>query len=558
MALRNAMGFLLLGAVLVLALGITVLKLTGERGSPPSADTPQGQSSPTSGKSAPSPILVGHPDAERTSPPASVPSSEPAPDRVTVLVLSPQGEPLEGALVSIRPIGGAPSQEPTAEASTGDGGLSQIPSTDLTDGAHLLIATYPGLEPASKVVDRVEDTRSTELRLGLGLSLEGTVSFLGQPVPNWSFEVKINAAEADGETLQLTHGASSLQWLQGGILDWEKLSCSTDGEGGFAVRGLSPRTCLLRLLRAPLEGVTLLSDPDLLYAGPYTPPNRTIDWVIPGALLQLEAYEGRTPLSGATITVTAGYISTVTQCGEDGEASILVPSGRAVGLRLSHGGQNGDVQALDPLAPGEVRKVDLELPGSPPTGSLVLRVADEQGAPMARASIHCRPIGPTSVQPELLREAADGVYRVEGLKPGPMQVTVTPGGFSHDVSVMGLPWHGAVMISPEIDALLEVRTATGGRISVSVLEDAPTPRQWTVRLFGPDGEAANPQLAVDDEVMTRYVGPSPTPPTTAFRLAHCLAPGHYRVELSAKDVEAKSRDVVVQAGETAELEIRLP
>ncbi|MXX74989.1 MAG: hypothetical protein F4210_02620 [Holophagales bacterium] len=312
------------------------------------------------------------------------------PDRLTVIVTTPLGEPVAGAQIRLESPG---ERLPSGYGRTDVSGRSVV---DITPGPAIVKVSHDELRDESRQLQLEPGNNEVHFRLRLGVELSGTVrSYQGTPLA---------LATVEAET-EYSFNAES-----------HRTNTVSDQNGTFRITGLEPRRYILtarstgyadggpdeaiEIGDSAVDGIEIVLEPEASIVGAVT-------GLSPADLSQVQVYARKGPRSRDATRDTDGSFSV-----------------RGIGpgtwqVRAVKGDWERTVEQTVTIEPG-MTEVFVELPFE--RGLRLSGQVFEEGAPLGGTRLS---VGGVSV-----RTDREGRFTLEGLEPGPNQVVIRRPDFS--------------------------------------------------------------------------------------------------------------------------------
>ncbi|MDJ0973795.1 MAG: carboxypeptidase regulatory-like domain-containing protein [Planctomycetota bacterium] len=424
-----------------------------------------------------------------------------------------------------------------------------------TAGRYYVAALAKRYLPEGVPIDVGEDgtTSPVELALRPGRTIAGRVLLNGQPLP----EVRVKAEQRPRPkpSYQL-----EFDWvyLRDGRLHPGEGSDTTNKEGRFEITGLDAGERRV----APSWSSGLRIWPTLMQAAAQTVEAGRQDLVLEvgGVAIEVRPVSGGELIAKADVTVSVNDNEQLrSRTTEEQGAKLVLPPEQTFELEIAHPAFEPVVRELrtGPLGVPMLETVDL---GPPKLQAvLVVSLKDDAGKPITRADIQV--VDPDSVTShgfdmEPVKRSTDGVYRLEGLEPGKRSVVVRPGRSSMEFIGHYLILREAVHLSPSEETRVDLVAKRGGRLRITVRDEAGAIRGCNATLRDARGETRLVAYVSggEDFATMSTGGPGSASPST---VEPPLEPGEYELELSLKGFETKRVTAKVKAGETTDVEVTL-
>ncbi|MHC4859189.1 MAG: sigma-70 family RNA polymerase sigma factor [Planctomycetota bacterium] len=519
-AAAAATGAVLMGAKTKAAVLATLVVLIGVAGwvtlGPPAEEPPGPAERPSRAE------LPGADRREEPVPgsPEDTGGGETAPEpartgpKVRGRVLTPHGDPIEGATVVVN----------RRKLRTDETGAFEIPAG--TAGEVTLRVEHRSFLVAEETVTL--PARGLEIGLDPGLSVAGRVTDLeGTPLPG--------------------------VWMAAGR-DYRQ----TDDEGRYRLSGLEPGTvwveCFISMGWAPTEERAPSGSCSVRKA---QAGDADVDFSLWKTIVKVRVLdEDRRPARDATVTVdegSAGPSGTV-----NGNGEILLTCRRRTRLRFTVMAP-GRKAVQDELQLADEQAVvvrEVVLPPPERKGTLEIVVRDPVHGVPEKVYVSLRVEGGPYVAGWSNRQIqldAKGRARVPGVTPGRYRVFLSRIGVFASPKGYALTEEREVVIEPGRASSVDASVKYGGRIRVSAGRDArgrPTRPDGDLRLRDADGEHCWAPFGM----VTQVGYYSPTGFRSPTRSVTPIPPGTYTLELWRDGEVAETRTVVVEAERTVEVE----
>ncbi len=423
--------------------------------------------------------------------------------------------PAADATVAVFP---AESAEPSAAARTDADGRFKIPVE--RGGAYFVAAAAPAYAPAGSDVVAGADTEVATLVLRGGVSIEGSVRVADAPAARAT--VRASLPEALGRTLALGLDGQALAVDALGVA-WRSIAAETDGNGRFALAGLSSRS-----YRVEVEALSDGASP------PYGP----LDVAAPGvatfdepvARVAILVHGDGVLLTGAVVDVRHEDGRMLSMRTAAGRALVLARPGERLGLAVSAPGFEPELR--DILAATNAEAFELRSEARPATLRVTLRSEDGVALPAA-CEFDLEPDRGFPSRRKAMVE--DGGFVLRDLEPGGYRVVaMLPGNFA--------PAEGRVTLARGEAAELTLDVFAGGRIVVRILTKGQLPDVWVEGAVDPRASRLPPEVKWEVKGDTLESG--------------LLPPGSYVLHVLAPD-GPRSFPVELKPAETLKLLVPL-
>lgn len=472
---------------------------------------------------------------------------------VTGLVLDQDGSPLERAHVATFALrNGQPMRDFTERRATDASGRYRLRVG--ADGRYLVAAVAEGFRPGLVECDlRVGgETAAAPIVLSLGLEIRGHVTINGVS-PDRKVTVHAQREEIAGHFLQLGH----LAWHEGTAYR-VSLTAGVEADGSYCIAGLDAGIYEVRCFSVE-DAHNDVADVGTVLA---TAPASGIDFDVPLSDLLLVVRRSDGPAAGTNVGITADGTEIVVTTDAAGRARCGVRPGGSCRLRIwPRGGYLGIERTVAGPPAGGTREETLALEPVPERATLLVRlVSPENGVepPAEAAFAFWRPEQERDEWPAFFRSGrvrGDGKIAVTSVPEGTYRMAVRPGG----------PWHGGtsqfqqvertVVVPAAGELPLEIVVPLGGRLSVLVRSASGENASADATLLDSRGDQVRVQFYrryLDGAVLSpSTIGPGLT------EAEHALPPGDYRLRVRRTGFADVERDVRIEAGVTASVEIVL-
>lgn len=456
--------------------------------------------------------------------------------------------PVEGGVAAIVDRVLASRRVPRASATTDASGtfVLRFPTADPLERTALVVCG-----PSSAV--REQPVVLDRLRIDLGRLrvVEEGVTITGRVVGTSDLSVarSVLAIDLRGRDDPFLYASDVLLRWNGERVYRDRVEVPVGEHGTFEIRGLRPGPYALQLgkdvrcdygrgvggvdVEAPARGVELVDGSAVLLVEVADARGEALDL----ARLQF-AEERRMPCQAYE-----GLVDIALPAGEL-EATVTCPGYLSFDLRLA-------------LEAGTVHRTSVVLAGQEATGDLVVSVVDADGRipPRTTISVLWRSDAesePVSVR-EQIEELTEAGILLRKIPAGELLVRVNPNTFVDDYSELTLAAERTVELDPDEIERVELVCGFGGHVRVAVHDSDGELLTARLRWVGQDPTLARTFLPEDRTAV--YVGFNGG---AVCRTKDPMPPGTWRLEASADGRRAVSRDVLVVAGETVDVELLLP
>lgn len=461
-------------------------------------------------------------------------------------VVDANGEPVAGARVAALLATRDSEWRKEVDLATTDAEGAYRVRTGL-DGTWYVAAVAPDRVPASYRVDAATtETTLPDLVLTDGVAIRGTVSLAGEPVPR---AVVAARRRADGS---VTVGGRSFRFQEDRFCRGTATAVCDD-RGQFQISGLLPGTFDLAVRQIP--GCALHMAIGANAKTRVTAPARDVVLDLESARIDVFVRHEGASVAGLGMMMSGdGMVGRKSD--SNGKAGFLVKPGET--YRIVIGDKAYEPVEKEVVAPGagETLVESVELQPRRERPSLLVTFRTPAGIPLARAGFgFYEEDHPSSLRFWRDVVAKDGRFLVGELRPGRWRVVCRPGGWavSHEhlldaETTVDVPEHGSVTTA--------VSTRPGGRLRIVVRDPQGRPVQARCRLM-------QGSVIVPATFHTRssdggsYSMSGYGTGAGVCDVLRALPAGKYRIAFTNERYREHVVDVVIESGETTEVDVTL-
>ena len=464
--------------------------------------------------------------------------------RIEGRVLDEHGRPREDARVAaFRVEGDVPHGPPLDAQDCGRSFALRL----ARPGRYAVVALVPGQRPGTALVDvSVGHTLSIgALGLPAGQWIEGRAPYAGGGA-------RVQA-EIDAPGPRSTVDGQELVW-HAGAFERARVGADTEADGSFTLSGLAPAFHHLHATPSVSPGAESRAPRSRAHA-----PAHGLELPVFGAHVELTFVpELRAGLEARLLVRQVGR---TTRSVLEPARGIDVEPGVAAQITIEVEGYHPAAVELPVLEPGDLVHELVALVADSDLGAVIFDWVDarEVSVTPEKATFVFEPLGSgATANRALVRHVrpSRGTFRVSGIPSGSWSVTAHAGGAYRHYLELSSEARVRVDVRPGGETRVRVRRQPGARLRLSAMDAAGKlvraecrvldagGRALDVRFLGARAEGRTNRTGVLDGFAASDVYPN-------------LAPGEYRVELSAEGFEPRSVYVRLAAGDYTELPVRL-